>query len=260
MKPTIRIAAHSLRRASIVPIALTAFVVLSSEHASAQINLALGRPVIDGSGAWQNELFNAGSFPASRAVDGNINEAEGNPESQWLGREGTLNEYFTLDLGTSIAIDRIDLFNTHNRQFNDRGTDEFVIFGSESVDAGNQLINPIPVLTGELTDVSGQIEIIPDSFPLPLPVTARYLQFLALNANNDGNNAGAAERACAAEQWANAERMEVLAIAYAATDRIEEAIRIAGKALALARRNQQTAVAQRIEHRLDQFQRQRPID
>ena len=189
MKPSALCATRRLRSVSLIPFAMLACIALA-ERAAAQVNLALGRPIIDGSGAWQNEPFNGGSFPASRAVDGNINEAEGNPESQWLGREGTLNEYFTLDLGTSIAIDRIDLFNTHNRQFNDRGTDEFVIFGSESVDAGNQLIDPIPVLAGELSDVSGQIDIIPDSFPLPIPVNARYLQFQALTANNDGNNVG----------------------------------------------------------------------
>ncbi|MCA9265668.1 MAG: hypothetical protein KDA60_17525, partial [Planctomycetales bacterium] len=110
--------------------------------------------------------------------------------SWWLGREGTLNEYFTLDLGESFDIDRIELFNTHNRQFNDRGTDEFVIFGSDAVDGSNQLISPTPILAGNLTNTAGMETIVGDSFGLAVPVTARYLQFMALTANNAGNNVG----------------------------------------------------------------------
>jgi hypothetical protein len=172
---------------------------ISATPVVAQLNVAVGKPVIDGSGSWDGGAvgvgapFNGGTFPASLVVDGNFSEPADGTVSYWLGREGTLNEYFTLDLGESFAIDRIDLFNTHNRQFNDRGTDEFVIFGADAVDAANQLIDPTPILAGNLSLVNSQDVITPNSFPFSAPVNARYLKFQSLTsqptyANNVGLN------------------------------------------------------------------------
>jgi hypothetical protein len=160
--------------------------------ASAQINVALGRPIIDGSGSWDGGTvgvgapFDGGSFPASRVVDGITNEAEGAAESYWLGREQTVLEYFTIDLGEPIEIDRINLYNTHNRQFNDRGTNEFVVFAADAVDDNNQLIVPNPFLSGELADVSGQVDITPEEFTFEA-FTTRFLQFQALTAHDAFN-------------------------------------------------------------------------
>ena len=175
-----------------------AFVVclvslLFADAVAAQINVAQGKPIIDGSGSWDGGVvgegapFNGGQFPARLAVDGNTNETEGAPNSQWLGREQTLMEYFTLDLEQPIEIDRINLYNTHNRQFNDRGTNEFVIFAADDVDDSNQLIDPIPFLSGELADVSGQNFITPEEFTFPA-FTTRYLMFQALTAHDAFNN------------------------------------------------------------------------
>ena len=173
-----------------------------SQQASAQLtNLAVGKPVIDGSGSWDGGVigvgqpFNGGTFPATRVTDGSTNEATGAPESYWLGREGTVNEYFTLDLTESFDIDRIDLFNTHNRQFNDRGTGEFVITGAQTVDGSNQLVDPFFVLSGDLSDTSFQGAIVADSFSLPAATNARYLRFEALTfhptqVGNVGGNVG----------------------------------------------------------------------
>lgn len=164
-----------------------------ARQASAQ-NLAIGRPVIDGSGAWNNEAFNAGQFPGARVTDGNKNEAPDAAISYWLGREGIVNSYFTLDLGELRNIDEVRLFNTHNRQFNDRGTDEFVLYGATAVDGANQLISPMPILSGNLSNVTGQVDIIGDIFTsangLVPGAQARYLRFDALTSTYGNNNVG----------------------------------------------------------------------
>lgn len=157
-------------------------------------NLAIGRPVIDGSGAWSTEPFNGGQFPGSRVTDGNKNEATDAPISYWLGQEGIVNSYFTLDLGELRNIDEVRLFNTHNRQFNDRGTDEFVLYGATTVDGANQLISPVPILAGNLSNVTGQADILGDIFTtangLVSGAQARYLRFDALTSTYGNNNVG----------------------------------------------------------------------
>jgi hypothetical protein len=175
---------------------------LSVGEADAQVNVALGRPIIDGSGSWDGGTigvgapFDGGTFPARKAVDGVKYEADGAPETWWLGREQTLDEYFTLDLGQVFNIDRIDLYNTHNRQFNDRGTDEFVIYGALEVDTNKQLVNPFPVLSGNLSDTAFEADIPADSFTAANGLNAtdvRYLQFQALSSIYGNGNVGLSE-------------------------------------------------------------------
>jgi hypothetical protein len=156
-------------------------------------NLALGKPVIDGSGSWsgnipgQGETFDNGPFPATRVTDGSVGDKHvdgGARASYWLGREQTEEEYFTVDLGDVFTIEEIDLRNTHNDGYNDRGTDEFVIFGALEVDENNQLVSPFQILSGNLSDVSTQVPIEADVFTEANGLTvsdARYLQFVAIN-------------------------------------------------------------------------------
>ena len=185
-----------LSRAAVVAAFVAFGVAGETQHTWAQTNVAQGKAIIDGSGSWDGGVvgegapFDGGTFPARLTTDGNTSEPENGAVSYWLGREQTLNEYFTLDLGDAFEIDRIDLFNTHNRQFNDRGTDEFVIFASDAVDASNQLINPAAILSGNLSDVTGQDVITADSFPLDNPLTTRYLKFEALTSIYGNNNVG----------------------------------------------------------------------
>ena len=168
-------------------------------QAQAQSNIAVGKPIIDGSGSWDGGTvgvgapYDGGSFPARLAVDGIKFEADNASESWWLGREQTLDEYFTLDLGEVFSVDRIDLYNTHNRQYNDRGTEEFVIFGSQEVDGGNQLVNPIPVLSGNLSDTSFEDDIPVETFTAANGLNVsdvRYLQFQALSSTYGNGNVG----------------------------------------------------------------------
>jgi hypothetical protein len=145
-------------------------------------NIAYGAPIVDGSGAWSGgtpgvgETFNGGGFPAAHVTDGVAIESEtlvgGGEGDWWLGREQTLNEFFTLDLGTAQDIGRIDLLNTHNRQFNDRGTADFNIQGS--LDGTNFF----PIVDGTLANAAGSGSNIPvESFDVDS--NARYLRFEA---------------------------------------------------------------------------------
>src|SRR5687767_8086480 len=159
------------------------------------VNVALNKPVIAGSGAYSNNPFDvpdaAGNFIAQNVTDGSTSDLFG--QNYWLGREGTLNESFTLDLGQSVQIEEIHLRNTHNTQHNDRGTDHFEIWASQSVDASRQLVNPTRILTGNLTDVDGLSEIPADRFTPTnglVVSSARYLRFIGITANNSGNNIG----------------------------------------------------------------------
>jgi hypothetical protein len=178
---------------SILLLVALAACAASASQASAQSNVALGKPIIDGSGSWSASPFNGGSFPASKVVDGVVTEPPDGVISYWLGREQLENEYFTIDLGQNYLLDRIELFNTHNRQFNDRSTDEFALFGATAVGPDNKLLDPIPLLSGNLTDRTGANLILPDVFTPANGLQVkdvRYLRFDALSSTYNGRNVG----------------------------------------------------------------------
>ncbi len=150
--------------------------------------------VIGGSGAWNNEPWdassNGGQFNGGNVADGVTSEPVGSGGSgtPWLGRNNLSGEYLVIDLGAKYRIDKIDLYNTHNGQFNDRGTQDF------SIDAGNEVVdNGSPtdfdlapgattILSGTLSDTTDQADIVPDSFTLAAPTgPTRYLRFNAIN-------------------------------------------------------------------------------
>jgi hypothetical protein len=157
-------------------------------------NLALGRPVIDGSGAYFDGAYNVGSFPGSLITDGNKVEGTNSPISYWIGRENVVSEYLTLDLGEVREIDEVRLFNTHNRQFNDRGTDEFVLWAAAAVDGANQLIDPVAILASNLSPTTGQVNLTGDVFTNAnglLPNSqGRYLKFETLTSTYGNNLVG----------------------------------------------------------------------
>ncbi len=155
-------------------------------------NLALGAAVIGGSGAYPNLPFNGGTAPndfsALNVTDGSAGDLFG--YSYWLGREGVTNEHFVLDLGGPVEISQILLRNTHNAQYNDRGTAGFRLLAAQAVDGGNQPVSPVEILSGTLTTRSGQAPIPADSFTSSnglTPVTARYLKFEALTSSYTGH-------------------------------------------------------------------------
>ncbi len=159
------------------------------------LNHALNKPVINGSGAYRSNPFNvpdaAGNFTAQNVTDGSTSDVFG--VNYWLGREATLNEYFILDLDNIIGISQIRLRNTHNTQYNDRGTADFQIWVSTEIDQSKQLVNPRLILSGTLTNVNGMSQIPADVFDADrglVRTDARYVKFIALTANNAGNNVG----------------------------------------------------------------------
>jgi hypothetical protein len=145
-------------------------------------NLALHNPLIKTSGEYQF----APAFNAANVTDGSTTDEF--QYSYWLGREGTTNESFTVDLGALYNLDEIHLRNTHNEVHNDRGTDEFVVYGATAVDGNNDLVDPFVLATGNLTNVNGQTNLTTDVFGVT--GAARYVQFVALTANNLAGNVG----------------------------------------------------------------------
>jgi hypothetical protein len=159
-------------------------------------NLAYGRPVIDGSSAYNGAPFNSGDYPASRVTDGIASDTITNGSSYWLGTDGDPTEYVTVDLGSSQSIGSITLRNTHNQVANDRGTRTFEIWASNSVDGGNHLVDPVRILQGTLTTSRGPN----DDAMVPLDTfnaynglssgTYRYLRVNTLSSSFNGNHVG----------------------------------------------------------------------
>ena len=84
-----------------------------------------------------------------------------------------------------MAIDRIDLQNTHNTVFDDFGTRDF------RIDASGDGLNFTTIFTGTLADVSGTGEDIPiESFSVRAGdfdlFSTRYIRFWATNFYGDG--------------------------------------------------------------------------
>jgi hypothetical protein len=76
--------------------------------------------------------YNA-SFDATHVIDGKIDEKQTSAVSYWIAPDGATNSSFILDLRRNYPIKSIVLYNTHNRQFNDRGTGQFQIYASDTV-------------------------------------------------------------------------------------------------------------------------------
>src|SRR4051812_31539346 len=98
----------SFTRAATLAVVAVSTCLLAASPAAAQ-NVALGKPVIDGSGSWNSASFNTGTFPASHITDGSTVESTDAAISYWLGLEGAVNSYLTLDLGNNFHIDQVNL-------------------------------------------------------------------------------------------------------------------------------------------------------
>ena len=149
-------------------------------------NRAVTGSVIAGSSSFNGSPFNvpggSGDFTALNVIDNSSSDVFAS--TYWLGSQNTNNEFFVLDLGRSFDIDEIQLKNTHNGQFNDSGTQDFRIFGAQSVDGLNNLIAGQLIVQGTLSDTSGQGVILADIFNTGnglIERSARYLRFEALN-------------------------------------------------------------------------------
>src|SRR4029079_6565674 len=155
-------------------------------------NIAFGRPVIEASGSYPDSVSPNPGYVPGKVTDGSISDASG--LNFWLGREGVPQEHFTVDLGSVKHIEEVLLRNTHNAEFADRGTMDFRILVGNSVDASNQIVNPVQILSSRLGNKAGQSQIVPDVFTTAnglTPTEARYVRFEALSSTYpDKNNVG----------------------------------------------------------------------
>ena len=139
-------------------------------------NVALQKPVID----YSNQYSGLPGYEASNVTDGSTSDVSGS--NYWVTDNfAGIGAYFTLDLQGVFHVAEIDLRNTHNASNNDRGTGDFHILASTAVDASNHLISPITILTGTLSDVSGENPIIADEFTASQGLVVgdyRYVEFV----------------------------------------------------------------------------------
>ena len=114
---------------------VVAVLAAAGTASAAQIGLT-SSSVIGGSsalgGAWDTGLLVGGVpwFLGGNITDGSKAESDG--LTYWLAGSDS-NEYLVIDLGATYKIDQIDLYNTHNRQFDDFSTLNFRVEASNSV-------------------------------------------------------------------------------------------------------------------------------
>ncbi len=187
-------------------LAVTAFLS-GSAFAAVGPNLALGKPVVGGSGAWDGAApggapYDGGQFPAQFVTDNGL-DTDGDPTNNspmgegdgvsWLGKEADVTEDFVLDFGLPTRFGSFTLVNTHNRQFNDRGTGDFQIFGSNTVAprattetgaGGVDLVNPVLLTSGTLGpyQIQANDPIEPQEFFTSNTAPFQYVRFNTLTA------------------------------------------------------------------------------
>lgn len=150
-------------------------IAISSEASAAQIVLAPVN-VIGSAGDY-------GGFPADNILDqqtGAVNDVF--QSTYWLWPDNNFNEAFiTIDLGASYRIGELELFNTRNDRFGDRGTKGFTIAGGNSVSAfsGGLRLSGLEttLVTGVLAPAAVINNIPGQSFSVSSNATYRYLEF-----------------------------------------------------------------------------------
>jgi hypothetical protein len=190
------------------------FVILScatilfgrQNSAVAAINIANGAPVIGGGGDYPGNPFNTGGIYGTPNVTDGQNAADpfnnsgtitepGQDGSYWLGPGYTNTGYFVLDLEASYSIGQIELFNTRNGPYEDRGTGNFSISASNLIqlgppNTGFDLLGGVQIASGTLTaqtyspggfNGQGNTLLIPDTATASIPGPFRYIRFDALS-------------------------------------------------------------------------------
>jgi hypothetical protein len=159
-----------------------AFCAVATTCFGSQIALSPSN-VIGGSGSYGGN-WQSGSFNATEILDqqtGPVVDTFGT--SYWINPDGGPgNAYIVIDLGAAYHLSSLDLFNTHNSQYGDRGTGDFTI------EAGNSVINlgaagfdltgsTTVILNGTLVAAPVSDPITAQSFTLSDPGTYRYIKF-----------------------------------------------------------------------------------
>jgi len=136
-----------------------------------ELNFALGKPVT-ASGYWNNPRMGE-VFPPTAVTDGRYADSgTAGDWSFWLAPQHK-NGYFVIDLEKVELIKKIELQNTRNRHYGDRGTENFRI--EISTDGENY----IEIVNDKLNSIKSWNEA---SYPFKVidlePVPARYIKFI----------------------------------------------------------------------------------
>lgn len=113
----------------------------------------------------------------------------------WLNpNNGTADAWITIDLGAAYVIDFVELFNTHNAQYFDRGTGDFRILASNSViqvgNMGFDLAGTETVLIDSTLLAQGGVQagvLDGQNFAVADTNAFRYIQFNADSVAVGGN-------------------------------------------------------------------------
>ena len=130
----------------------------------------------------------SGSFTADKILDEQTSSIgnEGFASGYWLGAGGSAKGYVLIDLGSSTLISKLEIYNTHNSGYNDRGTLNFHIETGNSVSGG--------ALLGGVTNLSGTLQrgadpLFKETFNMNVgSASYRYLSFVCDSSVN--NNPG----------------------------------------------------------------------
>ena len=188
-----------MHRTLIHAVALSLVLAAAATSLATEVQIVLNpADVIGGSLPYGGGSFTTG-FSAPQILDsqtGTINEPASGPNSGfWISPDNDPSPaYIVIDMQASTAVTRIELFNTHNGQYNDRGTGNFRITGSNSapvfIDAAHGYdLAPGSgvVLTGTLTGQFGN-PLTAQSFVTASGGTLmRYLRFDALSGAAGGS-------------------------------------------------------------------------
>jgi len=170
-----------------VMLVLAVMTLFASTASAAQIILSAAN-VIGGSGDYNGQPYNVPNvFSTLNVVNqqtGPVSEP-GQDGSFWLTQNATPppTGYFVLDLGTPMSLGQIDLFNTHNGPFNDRGTGDFSIQASNSIVAGpagtgSDLDSPVTIVSGTLAPATTVVDPIPaQTFTSNTATAYQYIRF-----------------------------------------------------------------------------------
>jgi|GEM_PF-1380478 len=171
-------------------IALSANIIETGGAAissGATVNIAgVGSQIVLASGnviGWSS--IYSGSFAADNVVDeqsGSI-VADNFGDNYWLASDGTGSASILIDLGVATPLSKIDLYNTTNTGYNDRGTSNFHIEVANAI-TGNSatsyaLANGVTVASGTMSYENVGVAPAPQSYALSTGGTAyRYVRFV----------------------------------------------------------------------------------
>jgi hypothetical protein len=118
-------------------------------------NVARGGAIIEASSTYGSD------FSANHLIDGLTDEAMTSPSTYWITADAATTADFILDLQRSYSIKSVSLFNTHNRQYNDRGTAQFELWAGDGMSTSQTQTNVVAdryyPFDGDVTDHSGNL-------------------------------------------------------------------------------------------------------